>query len=322
MFKELIEVSDIIMDKCLGVESGENLLIVTDRLQEREINEALMTSASNKGAEASIIIMEPRKLGVVEAPAFVEEAMKSSNVVVLTPIRTVSYSRAVRNARKSGARVLGLTGINREIMLRSVAVDYRKLCTKVMKLADTFKKTKVVRITSPSGDNLKLELSAKREPLVVDGISQNKGEIDFLPPGYVSMAPIEGKAEGVYVANGSCNYFGVLHEPIKLTIKGGFVTKIEGGEQAKKYRRLLEGLEDPNAYNVGEIGIGLNHRAKLSGVTVEDERIRGGATLGVGQNILHGGRTEAKVHVDLITMGTTVRFDQEIIVEKGRFLFR
>lgn len=318
MSGELINVCEVIMDKSLRVKQKESVLIVTDSLQDPEINDALMTSAIRKGAEAGILVMMPRKAGKVEAPTYVAEAMKACNVVLLTPIRTITYSRAVREARKSGARVLGLPGITRDIMLRAISVDYEEMRERASSVAEAFRKARVVSVTSSEGDKLRLELTPQREPLVGDGICELPGEMDWLPAGFVSMAPIEGTAEGVFVANGSCNYFGILQEPIKLTVKRGLVTDIRGGAQADRYRKLLEELKDPNSFNIGEIGIGLNQNAKLTGVTVEDERIIAGVTLGVGQNILHGGRTDAKVHVDLTSLNATVQFDQRTIAENGK----
>lgn len=318
---ELGRVWRIIVEKCLRAKPGERVLIVTDTLQKETIPKSIMRELHAIGVEAGMVVMSARKVGDVESPRFVAEALKACDAALLTPVRTITYSRAVRDAREEGVRVLGVIGLSEDALLRTVDVNYKELRESGTKIARMLKQTSTVTIASPEGTDLKIRL-AGREPKVVDGMVTEPGEIDWLPPGSVYVAVKEGTAEGTYIANGSIQYWGVLKEPIKLTVENGYVTRIEGGDQAREYEKMLKKLGDPNAYSVGEYGLGLNPAAKITGFMVEDERVLGSTYIGVGQNIVHGGVTEAKVHIDIITLGSSVKFDDKTIIKDGELIVK
>ena len=95
------------------------------------------------------------------------------------------------------------------------------------------------------------------------------------------------------------------------------VVGIKGGKEAKAYQEFLASFEDPNVYNVGEIGIGTNPEAKYTGAPIEDERVEGGVIIGIGQNILHGGVVKAKTHTDAIVMRPSLEMDGRMVIEDG-----
>ena len=75
-----------------------------------------------------------------------------------------------------------------------------------------------------------------------------------LPGGEVSLPPLEGTAEGVVVWERVASDLGELDEPVRIQVRAGRATKIEGGASAARLRDVVATVRD--ADNIGEIGIG------------------------------------------------------------------
>ena len=130
---------------------------------------------------------------------------------------------------------------------------------------------------------------------------------------------LEGTANGVIVANASVPYIGigVLEEPIVCQVKDGRIISMEGGRQAEMLKRDLDSKNDPNVYNVAEMGMGLNPKCRFCGFMLEDEGVRGSIHIGIGTSITLGGVVKAACHYDLIMTGATVVADGRTILRDG-----
>lgn|GEM_PF-4757424 len=85
--------------------------------------------------------------------------------------------------------------------------------------------------------------------------------------------PIEGSAEGTLIVDTSISYLGIgsLKEPFTCTIEKGFITNISGGgEQVKILQDAITVHDDPNCWNITELGVGLNPSASMAGRILED----------------------------------------------------
>ncbi|RMD58655.1 aminopeptidase, partial [Candidatus Parcubacteria bacterium] len=127
-------------------------------------------------------------------------------------------------------------------------------------------------------------------------------------------------AEGHYVVDASHAGVGKVEVPIRISVRRGLVTRVDGGAEAGALSELLAGIEDERAYNVAEFGIGCNDHAKLSGATIEDEKVLGTCHLALGSNIYFGGSVQVSVHLDGVLRAPTVFFDGEKVLEGGRLL--
>ena len=71
----------------------------------------------------------------------------------------------------------------------------------------------------------------------------------------------------------SISYLGIgsLKEPFTCTIEKGFITNISGGgEQVKILQDAITVHDDPNCWNITELGVGLNPSASMAGRMLED----------------------------------------------------
>ena len=68
---------------------------------------------------------------------------------------------------------------------------------------------------------------------------------------------------------------------------------------------------------LGEIGFGLNPKAKLTGHMLEDEGCLGTVHFGFGSNTALGGMNQVPFHLDMIVRNLTVSVDDQLILKQG-----
>lgn len=91
------------------------------------------------------------------------------------------------------------------------------------------------------------------------------------------------------------------------------------GEQAKFLKAKLESYNDPNCFNVAELGVGLNPKAQLMGNMLDDEGIVGTIHIGIGTSLTLGGEIVAPMHYDLIMWEPTIEVDG-VVVQRNKDL--
>ena len=106
-------------------------------------------------------------------------------------------------------------------------------------------------------------------------------------------------------------------DPIVFTIENGRITKT-AGKNAAKVEAMIP--EHELSRSVGELGIGTNPMAKLTGVILEDEKIYASVHVAFGTNTSFGGVIKAPSHIDFVTLEPTVYFDNVKVIEGGRLL--
>jgi leucyl aminopeptidase (aminopeptidase T) len=156
-----------------------------------------------------------------------------------------------------------------------------------------------------------------RNGRVLSGLIWNPGDFGSPPNIEASICPIEGTAKGVIVIDGSIAGIGKLTSPIKETAENGLVISIEGGAEASTLRETLESAKDGKAYNVAELGIGLNPKSRLTGFLLEDESILGSIHIALGTNIFMGGMVKSLMHIDQIILKPSLWLDNDLIIEEG-----
>ncbi|NLX85141.1 MAG: leucyl aminopeptidase, partial [Synergistaceae bacterium] len=137
-----------------------------------------------------------------------------------------------------------------------------------------------------------------------------------------NTTPVEGTANGRIVADASIPYLGigVLDEPVVVEVKDGFITSITGGRQAEVLKKDLASHNDPNCYNIAELGVGLNPQCRMCGIMLEDEGVIGTAHIGIGTSITLGGITKAPIHYDLLMWNPRIEVDGKVIIDGDKVL--
>lgn len=312
---DLATAARVVLGDCMGVKAGEKVLVVVDTPL-RNIGQVLLQAAVEKEAEAVYMEMLPRESNGQEPPRQVAAAMLEADVVLMATSKSLSHTRARKEANNRGARVASLPGLTEEVMTRTLSSGYGHIADLCRLYAAKITGAREVRITTAKGTDLIFSLEG-RMGVADTGLLHAPGAFGNLPAGEAYIAPLEGTAQGILVVDGSMAGVGLIQEPIKIKVENGLATEITGGEEAKKLNALME-KHGQKARNIAELGIGLNDQAKITGVVLEDEKALGTIHIALGDNSTFGGTVEVDSHLDGIVLNPTVTVDGEVIIENGK----
>lgn len=305
----------VLVDVCAKIKPGESVLVVAD-MEKLSIAKPILSIAKDRGAEVTLIVMEPRQFSGQEPPRTVSNAMLGADVIFCVVSRSITHTYAVKGAAEKEARILVMTDFREEMMISGgIEADFEALKPISKKIAQVFEKGSFLRLTTRKGTDLVANIRARKGNALYCIVEP--GEFSPVPTVEANVSPIEGSANGVIVCDASIPYLGIglLEEDIVIKVEKGMIVGIEGGRQAKVLRENLASYENPNVYNIAEIGVGLNPRCRMCGVMLEDEGVFPTAHVGIGTNITLGGVVKAPIHYDLIMWDPCVIVDDKVIMD-------
>lgn len=322
-FTDLVRAAKKCLHQCVELKPHENLLIVADTYQRRQVIDAFYTAAHAEGMGVQSIVY-PTVENQREIPRTVIEALKATDAALLIPTRSFLYTKGMSEVREAPTcpRFLISTDLNEETLLNVLKIDYATHKQRCQDLVGIWSKGKTVRITSPEGTDLTMDIGG-RAVLAHDGVSSEPREEDDIPGGIAFAIPDEYSSEGVVVFDGSiAPPLGVLRSPVRCTVRAGKIGKIEGGDDARRFEAWLASYKHPNSYYVVELGVGVNPTATLSGVPGPDESISGVIHLGIGDNTgFPGGRIVGPSHTDAMIMNGSMTVDGRDIIRNAQFVY-
>lgn len=314
------KIADKILDVNLGMKEGEKLLIVTEP-EKMSIAETLAASAMRRNIEPVMAIMMPREFDSAEPPKIIAEAMKASDAFLSVVGKSITHSAAVKNAIAEGSRGIVLTQFSEDMMIHGgMEADFEAIAPLCKSMAKALEDAKEVHITTPLGTDLTFNTAGRRGNALYCLVEP--GQFSTAPTVEANTTPIEGTAQGKIVCDASVPYIGIglLDEPIVCDVVDGFITSIEGGKQAKMLADDLASMNDPNVYNIAELGIGLNPNCRFIGLMLEDEGVYGSIHIGIGTSANLGGELRAACHYDLIMTEATVTLDGKVVLKDGEVM--
>jgi len=175
-----------------------------------------------------------------------------------------------------------------------------------------------VRVTTPGGTDLSIEVDAERYQWISNRGVWRPGGFTILPAGEIATYPVS--VNGVLVADGAYNAniisslpADLADHPVRVEIENGKALSLTCAEPAlQDMFRLC--LESPHGRNVGEFGLGTNLGIpEFITVNSHINERRCGVHLGFGQHNQSLSRVPyvAEVHLDLITNGALVFVDDD-----------
>ncbi len=303
--------------KCLAVKKGETVMVITDDPL-KKIGRLLWDACRQTGAEAMLVEMIPRKTSGEEPPKALAEYMKKLDVLIIPTSKSLSHTKARRDACRAGARCATLPGITPDTMSRTLNADYQKIAKLSIRLARIMTRGSTAHVTTPAGTDIRMSIKG-RKGHPDTGLVHKRGDFSNLPAGEAYLAPVEGTAQGTIVIDGCIGETGVLRKPITMTVRDGYVTAISGGAQVKILRRAIRGL-GKQARNIAELGIGTNDKARVVGSSLEDEKVLGTVHIAIGDNASMGGKISVASHLDAILLKPTLMIDRRTIMRNGRLI--
>ncbi|MBK6915363.1 MAG: aminopeptidase [Ignavibacteriales bacterium] len=315
---KLDKASRIAIQDCMGAKKNEKILIITDT-DKYEIGHNIFTNALTLGFETVLVEIKPGKVNGEEPSDEIAELMKKFDIVFCPTTKSLTHTNARREASAKGVRIATFPGITKEVMIRGMNADYKKIAALSIKLKKILEKGKQIRVTAPAGTDISFSIEG-RKSYASKGLFHAKGESGNLPTGETFLAPVEGTANGIFVTDGSFAGLGLIKNTnISIKVKNGFATDIKGGAPAKKLIKMLNGV-GKDARNIAEFGIGTNDSAKLSGVLLEDEKVMGTIHIALGNNVSMGGSVNVPIHLDGVIKKPTVWMDRKMLMKDGKLL--
>jgi leucyl aminopeptidase (aminopeptidase T) len=304
---------ETVVGPCLGVQAGEDVVIVVDRTTQA-LGEALRAAAAARGAEAVTTVMEPRQVDGEEPPAAVAAALAAARVFIAPTRRSLSHTRARKAASDAGARGATLPGVTEDMLARLMAADFPMMAARSRAVAELLTEAESAHVTCPRGTDFTADLSG-RSGIADDGDLSDAGAFGNLPCGEGFISPIGG--EGSLVAS-TLATLGLPDEPVRLTVRDGRLADA-GGEWGERWAALMDAAGSLGR-NLAELGVGTNERATLTGNILEDEKMLGTVHVAFGASAGIGGTVAVPVHLDCLIADATLDVGGTRVLDAGRFV--
>lgn len=300
------------------VKKGENVLVLSD-FNTFKVGMRIVSEVYQVGAYPIFMIVPPLKVQGEPLPEVITEIAKQVDVIIAPMTTNLAHTPTRYEAQKAGVRVMIFPEATEELLTsKAFDADFYELRPKIEKLADLLTKAKMARVTSPKGTDITMSLEG-RKGRALHGFTQ-KDDIGSGPGLESSIAPVEGTAEGKIVVDVSIPGLGLVKEPVEIIVHEGFAREIKGELDAQNFNELLESMKDPNVYNIGELGVGMNPECKPRGNMLEDEATLGVIHIALGTSAT-GGKVKAAGHYDTLVSNATLELDGVAAVKDGELVF-
>ncbi|WP_101295841.1 aminopeptidase [Halegenticoccus soli] len=313
---EMSSASYAIVEQCLSVEPGEEVLVITDP-KTFGVGRSIAAAANGLDAEVVTSVMPLLESHGNEPLDTIAESMATADVAFTCTTHAITHTRARLRAAREGTRIGILRGVTEEMMIEgAMTVDFEALRRRTEAVCDLITDADSAHVTGDNGTDVKFELDGCRS-FSLDGYFHEEYGFATLPPGEAPTHPKEGTANGTIVVDVSMDNLGQLDAPVELGLEDGFVTDVDGGAQAEELAAIFD-ANGKNARNLAEFAIGTNPKAKLIGNLAEDKKREGTVHFAVGDNESLGGTTKSDIHLDGVIRRPTVRLDDTVVVKDGR----
>jgi leucyl aminopeptidase (aminopeptidase T) len=323
---DLLKDAALIVDVCFSVEEGDVVTIICDDEREDEAR-AVAEVCVERGAWPVIMNNELQvRRGRADVrfpmapPANLHRAMVGSDeVIIITNLEWANrfaHVSAVRETCEANGKIasiepgMGEWGLTLDDLERSA----QRTKDAVAALAGK----KRCRVTTALGTDFEVSIEG-RAALCLTSYKERGQMMSPIPLwNEVAFAAVEDFTHGTAVVDGvmlGIGLQGQVKEPIRWTLEGGRCVQIEGGEEAEKLRRAIEGVENVDV--IGEFAFGTSDKAPYG---TPSEKGRVGTVhlaLGDNHNAYPGGKNVSSLHLDGVFLNATLQ-----IVDDGTEILR
>jgi 2,5-dihydroxypyridine 5,6-dioxygenase len=252
--------------------------------------------------------------------------LKASDLVL--DLMTLLFSDEQVEILESGTKIL-LVVEPPEILLRMLPQPKDR--EMVENAAALLRSARTMRVTSKAGTDVTFGIG--EFPITKEwGFVDEPGRWDHWPSGFCATFANEGSSNGKIVIDvgdillPQKSYVG---SPISLTVKDGFITRIEGGVDAAMLREYMESFDDPDVYAISHIGWGTQTRARWSTLGLYDREatigmdaraFSGNFLFSTGPNNEAGGSRTTPCHIDIPMRNCSVQVGDLTIVKEGKVI--
>ncbi len=316
--------------RCMGVGASDRVFIITDYARE-SIARRVASVALGLHADVSVRFLEHYG----ERPLTVFSEQLRNDLLNAHP--TVTYYIATAQpgeiafripllpflAQELKVRHGHMIGIDEALMVDGMCADYDEVFSLTNQVYEMVCHAQTIHVTSAKGSDVTATFNKDWKWIPCHGRYHEQGKWGNLPEGEVFTAP--ASVDGVLVCDVLGDYFsekyGVLAEPLVLTVKNGYVTDVRSNNKV-----LAQEMHDylcsvPNGNRAGEFAIGtLTSLKHLVGNLLQDEKMPGlHVAFGNPYPQFTGADWDAAIHVDVIPSCCTIEVDGRVIMRDGEF---
>ncbi len=318
--------AELVVDVCMSVEADDVVTIITD---DEHVDQARVVAevCVDRGAWPVIANNEMQvRRGRADThfpmapPRNLHQAMVNSDeIIIITNLEWANrfaHVSAVKESCANNAKIasvepgMGAWGLTVEKLHRAQQRAWDGMAA--------LEGVEKVRVTTAKGTDFTVTIR-DRPALEVTSIKKRGQMMGPLPLwAEVAFAAVEDETVGTVVVDGVMLGIGLpgqVTEPITWTVEGGRAVKIEGGDDARRLREVLEGVE--NATVIGEFAFGVSEVAPFG---TPSEKGRVGTVhlaLGDNHNAYPGGQNVCSLHLDGVMLEASMQ-----IVDNGRWILQ
>lgn len=361
--QDLKRAARVAVEEVLAVKDGESVLLVSNPDDDvRRISEVVFNASLDAGGKTSLVFQEP-KTQVEFAEDSVIRAIESNPDVFISISRHKLGKDRFRMKepiseggkeydhiftylwKTKRLRSFWSPSVTAKMFSETVPIDYTELRDSAARLKEILDKADQVHVAAKAGTDMIIGLKGRTTHLD-DGDFREPGTGGNLPAGEVYISPELDSSEGTIVYDGSISaHRGVIiiRNPIRAEVKHNSVTKINGGDEAKALENAInvsketaiEKVEEGSLTTeqskeyikgstcLGELGIGLNRKAKIVGNMLEDEKVYGTCHIAIGSN--YDEDVKSFTHLDGLIWDPTITAihpdgSEEAIMREGKLV--
>ncbi|TAL75770.1 MAG: 2,5-dihydroxypyridine 5,6-dioxygenase [Burkholderiaceae bacterium] len=252
--------------------------------------------------------------------------LKTSDLVL--DLMTLLWSNEQAEILESGTKIL-LAVEPPEVLVRVIPSEADR--ERVKRHSARLAKAEEMLVISGAGTNIRFSLG--EFPVISEyGFVDEPGRWDHWPSGFCFTFPNEGGSNGTIVIDEGdillpqkC----YTRDKIKLSVKNGYATKIEGGFDAEMLNEYMQSFNDPEGYAISHIGWGLQPRCYWSTLNLYDREqtiamdaraYEGNFLFSLGPNNEAGGHRTTACHIDIPLRNCSVSLDGVEVVRNGKVI--
>jgi leucyl aminopeptidase (aminopeptidase T) len=312
---KLLADAALVVDVCMSVEEGDVVTIIHDD-EHAEQAHAVAEVCVERGAWPVLANNELQvRRGRADVrfpmapPANLHRAMVGSDeVIIITNLEWANrfaHVSAVKETCAANGKIASVEGGMGEWDL--TVDDIQRATQRAKEAIAALEGAKHVRVTTPLGTDFTVSIEG-RPALEVTPIKKRGQMMGPVPLwAEVAFAAVEDYTRGVAVVDGVMLGIGLpgqVKEPIRWTLEGGRCVAIDGGEEARRLREAIAGVE--NADVVGEFAFGTSEKAPFGSPSEKGRIGTVHLALGDNHNAYPGGQNVSTLHLDGVFLNATM----------------
>lgn len=314
---ELTAAAHKLVTEIRPIRPGQQVLITVDTAGDSRAARATAAAVHAVGGVPTLVSYATLPEPMREPPRPVGQAALGADVWFDFAVAYQLYSPVFDAAVRRGCVYVCLTGMDVDMMVRTIGrvatLPLEEMARTLYRMSQA---ASTIRLTSPAGTDLRMTVDKAGDPYFDE---EPTGGFAQMLGGQSWPVVVRESFQGVLVYDGAIwppAALGLLRAPVRLTIDGGRVVRIDGGPEATAYDRWLRGFGHPAATLMDHACYGFNPGVtRPSGRILEDERVFGCMQFGIGVAALG-----SPIHSDGVVLNPSVWFDQRCVEDAGRYV--